>query len=355
MSEKEITTEYKKAEVIYLGIDTHIEKHVVARKIDGLPSQPAQCFRSQSKLIEWAVKQERSAHQVVCCYEAGPTGYGLARELIEKGITCYVISPQKFSENTDGVKTDKRDAKLLCERLFSYENGSKTAFKVVRIPTVEAEQARAFSRLRESLKKDEKRLAQRGRMLGLSQGLRMKGKWWGRKRWAELETAHPFLFELLAPIRASLLTIENEIKELTRKLEEESVSKDQLPKGLGALTWRIIKGEFHDFHRFKNRREVGSYTGLCPREWSSGGRKRQGSVNKHGNPLLRHHLVEAVWRLIKWQPKWHIWLKKKDEFLSASAARKKQLVTAMARLLAIDIWRLYTNQTSLTKLGLIPA
>jgi len=355
MSETKITQNTEKAEVIYLGIDTHVEKHVVVRKIDGLPSQPAQSFRLQSKLVEWIVKQKQLGQKVVCCYEAGPTGYVLYRELLEKGITCHVISPQKFSENTDGVKTDKRDAKLLCERLFSYENGSKTAFKVVHVPTVEAEQARAFSRLREGLKKDEKRLAQRGRMLGLSQGLRMKGKWWGSRRWAELETQNPFLFSLLSPIRASILAIENEIKDLTKKLEEEAVSKERLPKGLGSLTWRIIKGEFHDFNRFKNRREVGSYTGLCPRESSSGGRKRQGSVNKHGNPLLRHHLVEAVWRLIKWQPNWHVWLKKKDEFLNASPARKKQLITAMARLLAIDIWRLYTDQTTLTKLGLIPA
>jgi len=355
MSKKEITQKTEKANVIYLGIDTHAAKHVVVRKMDGLPSQPAQSFRLLSKLIEWIEKQQKLAHKVVCCYEAGPTGYVLYRELLEKGISCHVISPQKFSENTDAVKTDKRDAKLLCERLFSYENGSWTAFKVVRVPTIEAEQSRAFSRLRESLKKDEKRIAQRGRMLALSQGIGMKGKWWGAKRWAELESHNPFLFKLLTPLRTSLLAIEKEITELTKQLEKESISKEELPKGLGALTWRTIKGEFHDFNRFNNRREVGSYTGLCPRESSSGGSKRQGSINKHGNPLLRKCLVEAVWRLIQWQPDWHAWQKKKKEFVQASGARKKQLVTAMARLLAIDIWRLYTNRTTLSNLGLIPA
>ncbi len=65
--------------------------------------------------------------------------------------------------------------------------------------------------------------------------------------------------------------------------------------------------------------------------------------------------MEAVWRLVRWQPGWHVWERKKAEFAAAGPGRRKQLVTAMARLLAIDIWRLYTGRTTMGKLGFEPA
>ena len=107
--------------------------------------------------------------------------------------------------------------------------------------------------------------------------------------------------------------------------------------------------------RFNNRRQVSSYTGLCPSEYSSGGKRSQGKINKHGNPTMRHCMIEATWRLILNQPNWHVFQKYQTQYLQASPARKKQLVVAMARKLAIDLWRIATNQTTLEKLGLEPA
>ena len=149
--------------------------------------------------------------------------------------------------------------------------------------------------------------------------------------------------------------MERELESLTKSLEQDALARSELPKGLGALSWRTIKAEFGSFERFQNRRQVSSFTGLCPREWSSGGRRRQGHVCKHGNPPLRQYLVEATWRLIRWQSDWHVWKKKQQAFAQAGPGRRKQLITAMARLLAIDIWRLYTGQTTPSKLGLKPA
>ena len=113
--------------------------------------------------------------------------------------------------------------------------------------------------------------------------------------------------------------------------------------------------EVGDWSRFNNRREVSSYTGLCPREHSSGGKRRGGSVNKSGNPRVRAMLVEMVWRMIRWQPGYHAlckWMPVPGDAKRSAAARKKAIV-AVARQLAVDLWRLFTGQTTAENLGLI--
>jgi hypothetical protein len=69
---------------------------------------------------------------------------------------------------------------------------------------------------------------------------------------------------------------------------------------LGKLTYEVLEREVGDWHRFDNRRQVASYTGMCPREDSSAQRRFQGSINKHGNPRVRTVLVEASWRLVQY-------------------------------------------------------
>ena len=352
MSKTAKAEEDQKAEVIYIGIDAHLEKYVVVRQIDGLTPQPAQSFRKQERLLEWVAKQQRHSQRVVCCYEAGPLGYVLYRELQQMGVLCHVVAPKRWAENEDRVKTDKRDAKILCQRLESYDRGNRSVLNVVRVPTEQEEQHRALGRQREALKKELKRNAQRGRGEALQQGVRLKGKWWPELRWKQLKEESPQLGELLGPLREIVLVIEKQLLMLTAQLEEQSLSQQERPKGLGALTWRMIQGEICDFERFDNRRQVASYTGLCPSEASSGQKRRQGSVSKHGNRLLRCYLVEAAWRLIKWQPDWYVWKKWKKDFARASAGRRKQIVVALARTLAIDLWRLATGQTTMEKLGL---
>jgi len=110
------------------------------------------------------------------------------------------------------------------------------------------------------------------------------------------------LLDLLEPLRRLLLAVQIELNILTKKIEDES--KSARPKGLGALTSELILREVGDWTRFSNRRQVASYTGLCPREDSSGGCRFQGSINKHGNPRLRRLLIEATWRIIRYQPKY---------------------------------------------------
>ncbi|MFC0017052.1 IS110 family transposase [Roseibacillus persicicus] len=344
-----------KAKVIYLGIDAHLDKYVVVRQVDGLSPQPAQTFRSENSLLQWVAKQQKAAHDVVACYEAGPLGFVLYRQLHAMGVTCHVVAAKRWSENEDRVKTDKRDARILCQRVESYHRGNHTVLNVLRVPTEEEERRRALGRQREAFKKELQSNAQRGRGQALLWAVRLKGQWWKGNLWESTQKQEPELLALLIPLREIILTIETQLKTLTRQLEEESIAENLRPKGLGALTWRMVQGEVCDFTRFNNRGQVASYTGLCPSESSSGGSRRLGSVNKHGNRLLRNYLVEATWRLIRWQPDWYAWKKWQAEYQQASGGRRKQIVVALARILAVDLWRIATKQTTLENLGLQPA
>ena len=101
MSEIKKSEAAEKAEVIYLGVDAHLEKYVVVRQLDGLTPQPAQSFRKELTLHNWIAKQQKQAKRVVCCYEAGPLGFTLHRALTEMGVTCFVVAPKLWAENED--------------------------------------------------------------------------------------------------------------------------------------------------------------------------------------------------------------------------------------------------------------
>ena len=121
------------------------------------------------------------------------------------------------------------------------------------------------------------------------------------------------------------------------------------------MTTVILSHEVCEWARFKNRREVSSYTGLCPGEYSSGGKRRQGHVTKHGNPRLRAALVEAAWRLVRFQAQYPPVARRLTVLArgaKATGAARKKAIVAVARHLAVDLWRLYTNQTTAQKIGL---
>jgi transposase len=144
--------------------------------------------------------------------------------------------------------------------------------------------------------------------------------------------------------------------ELARLTEQLAalVRAEALPHGLGALTVALLDGEVCDWRRFQHRKAVGSYTGCCPSEHSSGGVQRFGSIDRHGNARVRVLLVEAVWRLLKWQPGWHARQKLLAK-LKHGQSLKKKLAVALARQLAIDLWRWRTGRCTMADLGWVAA
>jgi transposase len=349
-----------KADIIYLGMDVHADRQVIVVQVDATTPKPAQSMDIKA-LHRFAQKQLTQAHRVVACYEAGPCGYSLCRALIALGIECMVVRPKCWDEFGAKVKTDARDARQLCEALERFTKGNLNALSVVRLPTEAEELQRGITRQRDALVGTRTRTAAQGRsaVLFTAHSQRMTGQWWKPRAWARWEKAlSAVLVELLLPLHRVLVIIDEQIEQLTERIEaaaQKRITRGILPKGVGELTSEVIAREVCDWSRFKNRRQVASFTGLCPREYSSGGTRRQGSISKHGNPLLRKYLCETVWRLMKYQPGWIRLKAFAEKLAAASGARRKQLVAALARMLAIDLWRLNTGRSSLEALGFVAA
>jgi transposase len=334
-----------------LALDVHLHQHVVAMQFDGEFPKPPQRFEPRA-FLKWVEKQIAQGWRIVSCYEAGPFGYVLHRQLTALGVTNYVIRPRNWDDQHQRVKTDRTDARAMLNALDRYVAGNPHALALVRVPTEAQERRRSESRIRQSLRRDLKMIVQRGRGLALQYGYRLTGKWYGPRSWPQLPIP-AWLIELLMPLRTAALALHEQVRVQTMKIEAQC--RQPIPKGLGQLTEQILVREVGDWTRFKNRRQVGSYLGLCPSEHSSGQRHQQGSVTKCGNPRLRWALCEAAWRLLKYQPGYRLCRKWRGQILDPRTlgGRKKQLVVALARGFGVDWWRICTGQTTPEKLGLV--
>lgn len=336
--------------IIKIGLDVHAEKIAVCVQIDGATAQPAQMVLREC-LLGWLAKlcARHPGAVVVSCYEAGPLGYALHRELTAVKITNYVVVPQRLDDRSKRQKTDRLDARALLERLDRYVRGNRHALAIVRVPTPEQEQARARVRLREQLAATRRQHEARGRSALLTQGIRVSGPWWRPARWEKIAAKLPVWLRDLVGIWQHL-AVNADQQERAVRLELEAAAPKTLPRGVGALTWIILAREILDWSRFKNRRQVASYTGLCPGISQSGGKSRNGCINRCGNRVIRHALLELVWRLVRWQPQYPPVRALAEGLLSARQRRKHAV--AAARRLAIDLWRLATNQCTAQQLHL---
>jgi transposase len=256
-----------KAKKIKLGIDVHADSYRVVRQLDHATPQPAQKFTPQEFLV-WAKKQLTQAEAVYSCYEAGPFGYGLHRELEAMGIRNVVVRPENWDTHHKGVKTDQTDALALAVRLSRYIDGNTKELAIIRVPTPEQELARSQSRQREQLLEHRLRLEAQGRSLLLFNGTRLKGRWWQENHWYTLQgRLRPELADLLTVIRDLLLAVQKQLEAATVRLQSAATAQ---VCGVGALTSQVLEREILDWGRFKNRRQVASLTGMCPGVRSSG-------------------------------------------------------------------------------------
>jgi transposase len=336
---------------IKLGIDWHADHYRVSRMIDGTPPQPAQRF-SPEAFLAFAQAQCQLAKKVYSCYEAGPGAYVLHRQLSQLGITNYVIHPFNLDRQHKGVATDKTDSHNLALNLDRFLHGNDKAICPVYVPTPQEEQRRALARQREQLRKERHRLATIGRSLLLTQGWRQNTSWWKPRLWPTLASRLPgWLQEQLERWRVLLEVVEKQLQELTAQVE--ALAPGHRPKGLGPLTFAALLAEVCRWDRFKKARAIGGYTGLCGGVSSSGPQHLDLSITKAGNARLRRLLVELAWRTVLDQPEYGPVKKWRSFLLGARthARRKKQLIVALGRQLAVDLWRWQTGQTTPQKLG----
>jgi len=177
--------------------------------------------------------------------------------------------------------------------------GTRAALALVRVPSEEEEQLRAIHRQREQLVKTRKRLEGQGRSLMVNHGIEPVRNWWKPRTFAALQVPQ-WMKTLLGNSQPIMVGLQEKIRGLTVQLQAAAGANQ--PRGLGAMTSVVIDHEIGNWNRFNNRRQVVSYTGLCPGEYSSGNTRLQSCVTKHGNPRLRAALVELAWRLARFQP-----------------------------------------------------
>jgi len=339
-------------ERILLGIDQHAADLRIVRQLDGAGTQPPQRIYPGADLERFIKKQLSLAKKVCAVCEAGPCGFGLTRQLKAWGVECYLIRPMKLDALGKGVNTDKTDAAELVSRLDRFLAGNRKAFAVVRIPTPEQEQRRCVSRQREQVRRERQRLEAMGRSLMLAQGHRIQGQWWQAQNWTKVSARLPgWLVERLTIFRTVLLTVEEQLQGLTRSVVAQV--GPARPVGCGPLTLASATNEVCDWHRFNNRKEVGSLTGLCGGVSSSGQSHVDLCVTKHGNARLRYLLIELAWRMVRFQPQCRAVQKWKHVLLRAGAhsRKRKQAIVALARQLAVDLWRWQTGRVTPDQLG----
>jgi transposase len=238
---------------------------------------------------------------VAVAYEAGPTGFGLARSLTAAGIRCEVVAPSKLQRPSgDRVKTDARDSVHLARLLRLDE------FVAVSVPTPAQEAARDLVRAREDARGDLMRARHRLSKLLLRQGIVYSGgqawtgahdQWLRTQRFdssslqAAFESDHDAVLSVQArrdrlDAAIASLAADSEFSPLVRRLG--------CLRGVGDLTALALAVEIGDWHRFTGN-TIGSFVGLVPSEYSSGQSRVQGSITKTGNTHVRRLLVEAAW------------------------------------------------------------
>jgi transposase len=238
---------------------------------------------------------------VAVTYEAGPTGFGLARALTVAGISCQVAAPSKLIRPAgDRVKTDARDAAHLARLLHLGQ------ISAVTVPTASQEAARDLVRAREDCREDLMSARHRVSKLLLRQGIvYYGGKAWTRnhERWLRaqrfdnpaLQLSYEAAFDATLACQDRRDRLDDAITKLAADSEfTPVVHRLGCIRGVATLTAFGLAVEIGDWHRLSGR-SIGAYVGLVPSEYSSGDSRSQGGVTKTGNGHVRRLLVEAAW------------------------------------------------------------
>jgi len=284
-----------------------MDAHKNSIKVAALLPEPAEGVEWSEDTTPEAVRrlgrrlQRVAPGEVRCCYEAGPTGYALQRQLRALGVGCTVIAPS-LTPVKPGVriKTDRRDARKLAEL---FRAGLLTE---VHPPSESDEALRDLCRCRDDVRVDLLRARHRLSKFLLRRHCiyRQSKHHWGSRHLAWLEQLRFDDPVSQATFDSYFLAVQQpEERQLDARLAEfgaqdpyrEPVGWLRCFQGIDTVTAVCLVAELHDFRRFHSPRQLMAYVGLVPSESSSGEHERRGSITKSGNRHVRRLLVEAAW------------------------------------------------------------
>jgi transposase len=360
--------------IINVSMDVHSTSvYVVALKDDGeivLEKGIKNEYRKIVKTIR-LIEKKHPGCIIRCCYEAGPSGYRLARKLRAEGIGCMVVAPGKIPrKKNERIKTDRRDAMSLA-RLMALG-----ALSEVAVPNEEDEEVRELLRYRykkreelAKVKKQIKSFLARYELKSPHPGTwTKKYKEWIRTVDCGLEGLNKVKYRYYADLQRLEAEVGSIEKELRVRAESpryaDRIWKLQLFRGIGFLTAFTFVVEIGDFRRFQTAERFMAFIGLVPSEHSSGERIARGKITKTGNKQLRKLLIEACWHYFmhrsaktaeEEENKYTAYALKADDRLRRKKFRlstinkknEKVVVTALARELAGFIWGMMTDAVAI--------
>ena len=352
---------------VTVGLDVHARSiRVAALRADELLEERTLPYDEQA--VERVLRRWPT---VRCCYEAGPTGFGLYRHLTERGIDCALVAPGLVPQRPgERVKTDPRDARKLARLLAG------GLLEPIHVPSRELEAARDLVRAREDARLDRMRDRQRlsnfclrhGRLLPTSAWTVTRRKWLSEQRFefaAQQQTFATYL-HALDLVDARIESLERAIRETAEQEPwRDLVGRLRCLRGIDTLTALAVVAEISDFGRFGSAEEFMAFVGLVPTEHSSGEHRRQGSITKVGNSHVRRLLVESAWHARR-RPKLGYELARRQRGQDAAVIERswrcqqrlyarwqrmagrgkphQKIVVACARELAGFVWAIATDQ-----------
>ena len=293
------------------------------------------------------------------CYEAGRDGFWLHRWLLEQGIENIVVDSASIEVNRRArrVKTDRLDGDKLLAMLIRYHAGERRVWSVLRVPTPAQEDARRVHRELKRLGHERTAHINRIRALLVLDNLRVKrvgGRLW--KHWwtghaGELRPGMRAEIEResvrLSLVQAQMRTLEAEQRRALDGDAAPQVARLAQLRGIGMSSGWVLVKELFGWRGFRNRREVAGCLGLTPSPYASGQSETEQGISKAGNRRVRTLMVELAWSWLRYQPGSELsqWFNRR--FAGGGARMRRIGIVALARSLAIALWRYLED-------GLIP-
>lgn len=302
--------------IVYIGMDVHTSNYTLCSLDPGYGVKKDNYFAEVqftnnfvTNVVNYVsnLKKKMKDCEFVCGYEAGCLGYSTYKDLTKAGIKCVIMAPSTMAVQKGGkkVKNDRRDARVIAQCL-AYQT-----YKEVYVLSEHDEAVRGYLRMRDSHKKELKRIKQQIIAFCTGHGLfsPTKSNWTvAHLKWLKgLKFNDPVEQEIINEYLSSYTYLCDKIKAMDVRIEVlasekqycENVKKLRCIKGIETNVALTLLAEIGDFNRFSKPTDFAAYLGLIPGEQSSGDKVRGTGITKAGNSTLRQKLTEAAkgyWR-----------------------------------------------------------